>query len=98
MRIWKKLPLMTLAGTLAVVALPVLVRILPSAPEADRAKHIRSVDIFAIATEITLIAAVFTVAIGCIVVHIMKGPAYRADSLPVEHADRPNRDRPRNAP
>ena len=98
MRIWKKLPLMTLAGTLAVVALPVLVRILPSAPEADRAKHIRSVDIFAIATEITLIAAVFTVALGCIVVHIMKGPAYRADSLPVEHADRPNRDRPRNAP
>lgn len=94
MRIWKKLPLMTLAGTLAIAALPVLVRILPSAPDADRAKHIRSVDIFAIATEITLIAAVFTLAIGCIVVHIMKGPAYQADSLPVEHADRPKQDEP----
>ena len=94
MRIWKKLPLMTVAGTLAVAALPVLVRILPSAPAVDRAKHIRSVDIFAIATEITLIAAVFTLAIGCVVVHIMKGPAYRADSLPVEHADRPKQDEP----
>ncbi|RZV36783.1 MAG: hypothetical protein EX272_07355 [Chromatiales bacterium] len=94
MRIWKKLPLMTLAGTLAIAALPVLVRILPSAPDADRAKHIRSVDIFAIATEITLIAAVFTLAIGCVVVHIMKGPAYQADSLPVEHADRPKQDEP----
>ena len=94
MRIWKKLPLMTLVGTLAVAALPVLGRILPSTPGVDRAKHIRSVDIFAIATEITFIAAVFTVAIGCVVVHIMKGPAYRADSLPVEHADRPKRDEP----
>lgn len=94
MRIWKKLPWMTLAGTLVVAALPVLVRILPSAAEVDRAKHIRSVDIFAIATEITLIAAALTVAIGCVVVHIMKGPAYTADSLPVEHADRPKRDEP----
>lgn len=98
MRIWKKLPLITLAGTLAVAALPVLVRILPSTPGADHAKHIRSVDIFAIATEITFIAAVVTVAIGCVVVHIMKGPAYRADSLPVEHADRPKQDKPENRP
>jgi hypothetical protein len=98
MRIWKKLPLITLAGTLTVAALPVLVRILPGTPGADRAKHIRSVDIFAIATEITFVAAVFTVAIGCVVVHIMKGPAYRADSLPVEHADRPKQNKPGNRP
>ena len=41
---------------------------------------------------ITLLVAVFTVAIGCVVVHIMKGPAYVADSLPVSHADQPKRD------
>ncbi len=70
--------------------MPVLVRILPSAEDVNRAKHIKSVDIFAIATEITLITAVFTVAIGCVIVHIMKGPAYMADSLPVEHRDRPD--------
>ncbi len=42
-----------------------------------------------------LITAVFTVAIGCVVVHIMKGPAYVADSLPVSHADAPQKDAPR---
>ncbi len=89
MRIWKKLPLITIVGSLAIGAMPVLVRILPSAPEVDQAKHIKTVDIFAIATEITLLTAVFTVAIGCVIVHIMKGPAYMADSLPVEHSDRP---------
>ena len=88
-RIWKKLPLITILGSLAIAAMPVLVRILPSAPEVDAAKHIKTVDIFAIATQVTLLTAVFTVAIGCVVVHIMKGPAYVADSLPVEHADRP---------
>jgi hypothetical protein len=76
-----------------VLALPVIVRFWPGQPGMDSAKHIRSVDIFAIATEITLLVAVFTVAIGCVVVHIMKGPAYVADSLPVSHADRPRRDK-----
>ena len=89
MKIWKRLPLITLAGSLLVLALPVLVRVLPSAADVDRAKHIKNVDIFAIASEITLLTAVFTVAIGCVIVHIMKGPAYMADSLPVEHSDEP---------
>jgi hypothetical protein len=88
-QILRKLPRITLLGTLAILALPVIVRLWPAQPGADAAKHIKSVDIFAIATEITLITAVVTVAIGCVVVHIMKGPAYVADSFPVSHADRP---------
>jgi hypothetical protein len=88
-RILKMLPRITLVGTLAILALPVIVRFWPAQPGVDAAKHIKSVDIFAIATEITLITAIFTVAIGCVVVHIMKGPAYVADSLPVSHSDRP---------
>ncbi len=92
MRILRTLPAMTLLATLAVLALPVLVRVLPVEPGVDPVKAIKTVDIFAIATEITLLVAAFTVAIGCIVVHIMKGPAYTADSLPVSHADRPRRE------
>lgn len=88
-QILRKLPRITLAGTLTILALPVIVRFWPAQPGVDAAKHIKSVDIFAIATEITLITAVFTVAIGCVVVHIMKGPAYVADAMPVSHADRP---------
>jgi hypothetical protein len=95
-QILRRLPLITLAGTLLVLALPVLVRILPAQPGVDSAKHIRSVDIFAIATEVTLLAAVLTVAIGCVIVHIMKGPAYVADALPVEHSDQPKPKEPRS--
>ena len=93
-RILRKLPVMTLVATLALVALPILVRLLPAEPGIDVAKQVKFVDIFAIATEITLLVAAFTVAIGCVVVHIMKGPAYAADSLPVSHADRPRPDKP----
>ena len=88
-RILKRLPRVTLVGTLLVLALPVLVRVLPPNPAIDAAKRVRSVDIFAIAAEISLITLIVTVAIGCVIVHIMKGPAYAADSLPVEHSDRP---------
>ena len=95
-QILRKLPLMTLVSTLAVLALPVIARMWPEQPGVNAAKHIRSVDIFAIAAEVTLITAVFTVAIGCVVVHIMKGPAYVADSLKVEHSDHPKEDPPDN--
>ena len=88
-QILRKLPRITLVGTLLILALPVLARILPPDPAADIAKQVRSVDIFAIGAEISFITLVFTVAIGCVIVHIMKGPAYAADSLPVEHSDRP---------
>lgn len=89
--ILRKLPFVALAGSLIPASLAVLVRALPPAQGVDAAKHIRTVDIFAIATEISFLSGLFTVAIGAIVVHIMKGPAYLADSYPVSHADKPSR-------
>lgn len=94
LQILRKLPIITFVGTLAILSMPVIVRLWPAQPDVDVAKHVRSVDIFAIATEITLLVAVVTVAIGCVVVHIMKGPAYVADSLEVSHSDRPHKDEP----
>ena len=88
-QILRKLPHITLAGSLIPVALAVLVRVLPSEPGVDIAKHIKTVDIFAIATAITFLTAVLTIAIGCIVVYIMKGPAYVADAYPLQHSDHP---------
>ena len=88
-RILKKLPHITAVGLLIPVALAVLVRVLPPEPGIDIAKHVKSVDIFAVATAITFLTAVLTLAIGCIVVYIMKGPAYVADAYPLQHADRP---------
>ena len=71
------------------MALAILVRMLPPEPGVNIAKHIRSVDIFAIASAITFFTAVFTIAIGCVIVYIMKGPAYVADAYPLQHSDRP---------
>ena len=88
-QILRKLPGVTLVGLMLPVALAVLVRILPPEPGVNLAKHIKSVDIFAIASAITFFTAVFTVAIGCIIVYIMKGPAYVADAYPLQHSDRP---------
>lgn len=90
LRILRRLPLATLVGSLIPLALAMLVRVLPTADGVDRAKHIRSVDIFAIATEITFLTAVFTLAIACVVVYVMKGPAYVADAYPLQHADKPD--------
>jgi hypothetical protein len=95
LQILKRLPRIALLGSLLPLALSVLVRVIPAGAGPDRAKHIRSVDIFAISVEVTFLTAIFTVAIGCVVVYIMKGPAYGADSYPVEHSDRPaHRDPP----
>ena len=83
------LPKLLIASAAAIVAVPLLARALLDQRNADTAKQIVTIDIFAIAATVTMLAAAFTVAIGCIVVHIMKGPAYVADPLPVSHADTP---------
>ena len=92
-QILRKLPRITFVGLLIPVTLAVLVRLWPPQPGVDIAKHVKSVDIFAIATTITFLTGVLTVAIGCIVVYIMKGPAYVADAYPLQHSDRPAPDK-----
>ena len=88
-RLLRRLPLIVFVGSLVPLALSVLVRILPTQPGVDPAKHIKTVDIFAIATELTFLTAMLTIAIGCIVVHIMKGPAYVWDAYHLDDADKP---------
>ncbi|MEE4185234.1 MAG: hypothetical protein V2J12_05665 [Gammaproteobacteria bacterium] len=90
--ILRKLPLWCLGGT----AVPGLVALLnhwlpASGVAADVAKRQFIVDALCYGTVFTVWTAVFTVAIGCYVVVVMKGPHYAADSYPVEHANRPAR-------
>jgi hypothetical protein len=95
--ILRLLPKALLIGTLIPVSLSVLVRVLPPANDINPAKAILNVDIFSFATALTLWIAVLTVAIGCVVVAIMKGPAYVADPYPVAHASRPQDDNERES-
>lgn len=88
--ILKKLPLILLAGTLLPLFFSVANRLFP--PEATTAlivKHVKMVDILCISTAVTVWTAVFTVAIGCFVVWIMKGPAYVADAYDLVDAETP---------
>jgi len=92
MKILKLLPKVALVGTAVPALLAVLARLMINdGAAAEIAKQVRSVDIFCIASLITVWTAIVTVAIGCIVVSIMKGPAYAADSYDVSHSDRPRR-------
>ncbi len=88
--ILKKLPATLLFGTLLPLAMSLANRFFP--PQGDPtqiAKHVKSVDIMAIATAVTVWTAVLTVAIGCFVVLVMKGPAYVADAYKLDDSERP---------
>jgi len=88
--ILKKLPVTLLFGTLFPLAISLANRFLPPEGSATQiAKHVKSVDIIAIATAVTVWTAILTVAIGCCVVLMMKGPAYVADAYELEDSERP---------
>ena len=84
----RRMPVILVAGSLA----PLVVHALAGTWVDDGAaskKALLSIDIFLIAAVVTFWTAVFTVTIGCIIVAIMKGPAYVADAYPVQDAKRP---------
>ena len=62
-------------------------RLFPAdATAAEITKYQTSIEILSI----SLFLTVFTVAIGCITVVLMKGPAYVADVYKLEDADKPD--------
>jgi len=89
--IWRKLPLILLVGTafllLALLTLHWLAE--PANPAAER--WLQMASYMVIGALIFHWTAVVTVGIGCVIVMIMKGPAYAADSYPVSHSDQPRR-------
>lgn len=92
----RRLPVILIAGTLAPLVVHALAGIwLDSSAAAQKA--LKSIDIFLLATVTTFWTAVFTIAIACIIVSIMKGPGYVADSYPVNDRPRPARRRPPRA-
>ena len=88
--LWRKLPMIALLGTvlplLALLALHVTTE--PDA-SGSQARWLQMADFFVGAVLVFHWTMVITVAIGCVIVMVMKGPAYVADSYPVSHGDRP---------
>jgi hypothetical protein len=91
--IWRRLPIALVLSILVPAALSAGTRLFPPQGSAyEIARTTGAVDIFSIALCLTSLAAVVTVAIGCIVVMIMKGPAYVADGIELESPSRPTVD------
>ncbi len=92
-KILRKMPLMFVAATVVTVSLSVIARLLPAEETSyEAAKQVATVDIFVMATIATIWTALITITIGCVIVHIMKGPAYVADAYPLDSADKPKPD------
>lgn len=88
--IWRLLPGALAISVLAPASVALATRMLVDAGP-DGIKMIATVDITAIAVAITAVTAVFTVAIGCVVVYVMKGPGYVADGCELNERDEPAR-------
>ena len=90
--ILKKLPVTLLLGPVLPLTISLANRIFPpQGSAAEIAKHVKGVDIMAIATAVTVWTAVLTLAIGCFVVLMMKGPAYVADAYKLYDSERPRK-------
>ena len=81
--LWKRLPAILLLGTvLPVAAGLVLWWLAPAQPTAAEASDLLRVRYQLVGLVLLHWTMVLTVAIGCIVVLVMKGPAYVADPYP----------------
>lgn len=88
--ILKMLPKILAGGIFIPLFLSISVRLFPfERPAAEIAKLHIGIDILSISLFFSVISAVITVAIGCIIVVLMKGPAYVADAYDLDDADKP---------
>jgi hypothetical protein len=89
-RLLRMLPSVLLAGTVLPAASAGLGRLLFNQGTAGEIEHqIQTFDFVMIGLGIFIWTAVLTVGIGCIIVWLMKGPAYVADGFDVSHSDKP---------
>ncbi len=89
-RLLRLMPSACLAGT----ALPALAALaarwlITAGTAAEVARHIQLFDYMMIGLVIFIWTLILTVTIGCIIVWLMKGPAYVADGFEVSHSDKP---------
>ena len=90
--LWRKLPLIFALGTAVPLAVLLLLHWLRDDTLPDAARTLQVLDYVVIGVVLFHWSAVATVAIGCVLVMLMKGPAYVADGFEVSHSDRPQSD------
>lgn len=90
LRLLRLMPQVLLAGTVLPVLMAVLPRfLLTQGSVAEIERQIQTFDFVMMGVVIFIWTAVLTVGIGCVIVWLMKGPAYIADAYEVPHSDKP---------
>ncbi|MEO6322860.1 MAG: hypothetical protein ABIR56_19430 [Polaromonas sp.] len=88
--LWRKLPLIAVVGTLLPLASLALVYLLAdSQPGPAEARWLQMLNYVVVGVIVFHWSMVATVAIGCLIVMVMKGPGYVADGYKVSHGDQP---------
>ena len=86
----RRLPLFAVAGTVVPLLCVLMVRLAAGWESGIvSAKLAMSIEIALASLVILYWTIVFTVALGCVIVMIAKGPAYVADAYPLPDADAP---------
>jgi hypothetical protein len=87
------MPRVLLLGTLLPLLLSGLARLFyTQGTAAEIERRVQLFDFGMIGLVVLIWTAVFTVSFGCVVVWLMKGPAYVADGYDVSHSDKPKVD------
>lgn len=88
--LWRKLPLIAFIGTLLPLLFMGAAHALadPQASPVD-ARWLQMIDYMVLGVLLFHASMLVAVGVGCIIVMVMKGPAYVADGYPVSHSDRP---------
>ena len=88
--LWKKLPLITLAGTFLPLAVLALVYLMHGdSPDPSTARWLLKMTYVVAGIILFHWSMVITLAIGCFIVMAMKGPGYVADGYLLPHSDQP---------
>ena len=89
--LWRRLPAIFAWGTLLPVAVAAVWHVLsPDQPSGADERSLLLFDYFVIGVVILHWTLVLTLAIGCVIVMLMKGPAYVADAYELNDSDRPS--------
>ena len=84
------MPTVCVAGTLLPAVSAFVARFLiTGSTEAELLRRIQLFDFLMIGLVIFIWTLVLTLVIGCVIVWLMKGPAYVADGYEVSHSDHP---------
>ena len=88
--LWRRLPLIFLVGTALPLAAAVALHLWTDQSSTAQLRWLQTMDYVAIGVVVFHWTAVLTLAIGCVVVMLMKGPGYVADDpMELSHSDKP---------